>query len=902
MNFFKLLILSSSISFVAISTAQNKIVVPLETKFKKLPFGIEQKIPVSELSIGLALSGGGARGFAQIGVIKALEEAGINIEAIAGTSIGSIIGGAYASGYSVKEMDSLVINTNWERLLSIANPSDRRELFVDQKISKDRSLFTLRLDGFSPVIPTSFNEGLRLSNYLTMLCMNAPVTNHNSFDDLKIKYRAVCTDLVDGVPVILSKGSLSRAMRASSSVSFLLSPVEIDSLILVDGGLVSNVPVSVVKNMGADFIIAVNTTSKLREESELEVPWNIADQTVSIPMKILVNSELSNADLVIEPEIDDFLSTDFTKIDSLILAGYNSTKTIIPQLKNKLDSLSKTKYSVKSFWIKNIKHRPDEADFEKPYLQKYYLLDSVSSIDVYKDMCEIFGTGQYDSLGVSIIYEGDSTAIMFNCTLNPLIKEVEILANVPDDGKAAERIFQPLRGKPYNGKNIFNAIKEFISEYKKQGYILFNPDNFEFNDSTGKLILDFNPGIISEININSETSRTVIEREFNIKPGDRLRYSELEEGLQNLRATGLFDDINLTIEQNSEETVLNLNVHEEISSLLKLGFLVDNTYNAQLGLDFRDVNLFGTGSELGLFLFGGAGNRVYILEHIAHRILNSYFTYKLNAYYKFNDVTVYNRVTSTTNNTFTSFNVGKYRQVFYGTSLSLGTQLEKFGKLIFTGRYQLDQVINKERNAVSTYKTKIVGLRIGALVDNQNKYPYPDDGLYFNGYYETAQSFLGGDEGYIVVNGDLKYYFTLAANHVIAPRIQIGFGDKTLPLSEQFILGGQYSFFGAHENEFRGRQIFLASLMYQNKLPFKIFFDTYALFRYDLGSTWDVQEQIRFKDLRHGIGGTLSFDTPIGPADFSIGRSFIINKGLKEGSFSWGDVLFYFSVGHAVSF
>jgi NTE family protein len=569
---------------------------------------------------------------------------------------------------------------------------------------------------------------------------------------------------------------------------------------------------------------------------------------------------------------------------------------------SKLDSLTESRFSSENFWIRNIKQRNDEAEFEKPYLQKYYLLDSVSSTEVYKDMSELFETGQFDSLNVSINYDADSTELRLNYTLNPVINEVEILANVLDDGRTAEKIFHPLKGKPFNSKIIFNAIKKFISEYKKQGYILFNLDSYEFNDSTGKLILDFNPGVVSRININSETSRTVIEREFNIKPGERLRYSELEEGLQNLRATGLFDDISLTIEQNNEETFLNLNVHEEISSLLKLGFIVDNVYNAQLALDFRDVNLYGTGTELGLFLFGGAGNRAYILEHIAHRILNSYFTYKLNAYYKFNDVTVYNRVASSTNNTFNSFSVGKYRQAFYGTSLSIGTQLEKFGKLIFTGKYQVDEIKNKEGNTANTYKTKIVGLRISALVDNQNKYPYPDDGLYFSGYYETAQSFFGGNEGYIVFNGDLRYYLSVTPGHVISPRVQLGFGDKTLPLSEQFTLGGQPSFFGAHENEFRGRQIFLTSLMYQYRLPFKIFFDTFIMFRYDLGSTWDVQEQIRFKDLRHGIGGMLSFDTPIGPADFSIGRSFIINKGLKEDSFSWGEVLFYFSIGHAVSF
>jgi NTE family protein len=126
----------------------------------------------------------------------------------------------------------------------------------------------------------------------------------------------------------------------------------------------------------------------------------------------------------------------------------------------------------------------------------------------------------------------------------------------------------------------------------------------------------------------------------------------------------------------------------------------------------------------------------------------------------------------------------------------------------------------------------------------------------------------------------------------------MGFGDKTLPLSQQYSLGGQNSFFGMRDYEFRGRQIFLSSLEYTAQLPFDIFFDTYFRFRYDLGSTWEEQEQIRFKDLRHGIGGSVSFDTPIGPADFSVGRSFLFIKDLPDNPISWGDVLFYFSIGY----
>jgi NTE family protein len=882
--------------------AQEAKTIYLKTQTTRLPYGLSQNVLEDEPVIGLALSGGGARGLAQIGVIRALEEAGINIGAIAGTSMGSIIGGVYASGYTVDEMDSIVINTDWDRLLLISNPSERRELFIDQKINEDRSLFTVRLNGFSPVLPTSFNEGIRLSNYLTLLCLTAPVISENSFDDLFIRYRAVCTNLIDGSPVILSSGSLARAMRASSSVSFLLAPIVVDSLTLVDGGLVSNIPVSAVLDQGVDYVIAVNTTSDFRKEEELGLPWNIADQVVSIPMKRLELAELLKANFHLQPDLNLWSSTDFINIDSLILSGYHYTKGLIPVIKAQIDSLTKTKSGLDLFWIKNVKSTPNPGDFEKPYLQKYSLMDSVSSFEIFEDMAALYKTGNFDSLSVSFEQMGDSTKINLYHTLTPLIKEIEILSDGIIDSSSAEFLIQSLKDKPFNGKVIFNVVRKLVVDYKRRGFFLFNLDAHSFNFDTGKLTLEISAGTITRININSETSKTFIDREFNINVGDKLLYADLEAGLTRLRAIGLFDDIYLSVEQVDEGAELNLYVSEKISSLLKIGFLVDNTYNAQFAMDFRDVNLFYSGTELGLFLFGGASNRAYILEHISYRILETYLTYKLSLYYKFNDINVYTQTNSETGNTFNSNYIGKYRQIFYGGSLSVGTQLEKFGKLIFTGKYQYDEIKNKERTVVSPYETKIVSLRIGGIVDDQNKYPYPENGLYFNGFYETAQSFLGGDESYLLFGADLRYYIKLNARHVISPKIQIGFGDKTLPLSEQFTLGGLYSFFGAHENEFRGRQVFLTSLMYQYKFPFKIFFDTYAWFRYDIGSTWEEQEQIRLKDLRHGVGGAISFDTPIGPADFSIGSSFIIRQGLKEDSFVWGDVLFYFSIGHAISF
>ena len=141
-------------------------------------------------------------------------------------------------------------------------------------------------------------------------------------------------------------------------------------------------------------------------------------------------------------------------------------------------------------------------------------------------------------------------------------------------------------------------------------------------------------------------------------------------------------------------------------------------------------------------------------------------------------------------------------------------------------------------------------------------------------------------------------YFPLTTVHNVAVKFSLGFADETLPLSQQFSFGGQKKFFGYREYSYRGRQIFTSSLEYRVLLPVKIFFDTYVKARYDLGSVWSEREAIRFKDLRHGLGLTLSFDTPIGPADFAVGRSFIIRDKIPESKISWGEALFYFTIGY----
>ncbi|MHB8578321.1 MAG: BamA/OMP85 family outer membrane protein [Ignavibacteriaceae bacterium] len=617
-------------------------------------------------------------------------------------------------------------------------------------------------------------------------------------------------------------------------------------------------------------------------------------------MQKLNDSELNLANAIITPQINSYKINDFIHIRALILSGYQAALPEMNKIKIQIDSLFRKRFTINNYYLKKVMLTGNESELDRPYIQKYSMEDSVSSYDILDDLYSIYSTGYYKNLSAQVIQYSNYATVQFVGEKNPVIKKIDLNGiSLISDSLAQDRLAS-LVGLPYSAKNVVSKLITLLNLYRNLGYSLADIKNINFDKETGILHIFVNEGKISAIEIlgNKHTNRTIITREIPIKIGDYFNYNNINRGLTNLRSTNIFEDIYFSVKTANGRDVLVVNVHEKDSSLLRVGFLVDNENNAQLSLNLVDDNLFGSGTELGLLLLGSSRSRAFALEHKSNRIFNTYLTYKINAYYKFDDI--YNYVEGPTNSTstFHMLSNGAYRQIFYGGSVSVGTQVERFGNLIFEGKYQVDQVKNISSSPVNPLRTSIVSLKVSSTVDTQNKYPYPTSGIYFKGNYEAAQNALGGQVGFTNINFDYKNYFTLGNVNTISPRLMMGFADKTLPLSEEYSLGGQSSFFGMMDNEFRGRQIFLASLEYRYKLPFQIFFDTYIKCRYDLGSTWDEQEEIRFKDLRHGIGTTLSFDTPIGPADFSVGRSFLFVKNLPGNPLSWGDYYFYFSIGY----
>jgi len=878
--------------------AQDTLEITPRFRNYDLLFGLKGRELEDFPRVGLALSGGGARGLSQIGVLAALEEAKIPICGIAGTSMGSIVGGLYASGYSVNQIKRMLFGTNWNDFVK-RKEVNRSDLFVEQKLTEERAVLSFRIKNFNLEVPTSINTGQKIANFLNTLAINAPLRTEKNFDNLLVKYSAVATDLLTGEKIVFRKGELNKAMRASSSVSFLLPPVEVDSQLAVDGGLVENLPVKTLREMGCDVAVGVDVESPLRKRDELKYPWQIGDQIVSIPMHILTKQERKLADLVIIPKLGARSNMDFSNPQELFQIGYEAGKKAIPYVQKKIRMEFEQNFLPQDSLAYLIRMPKNPNALEKKIFD-VLPKRRVKRFEIILALKEICDFNEYKHLSLFLIGDSlrDFRTLKIEYEENPVIKLVSLTGADARDYAALDSLLRPLEGKPYASDKISQALLNILRYYREKGKTLASINRVDFRNGT--LTIAVSEGVIDSIKIigNKRTHPEVILREIPMKPGQPFNIKKLERALKNLRSTNLFEALEAEIVEEKGKNILLFRVKEKIPGVLRFGVRADNENYVQLLADLRNENLFGTGTELGMVFIGGPRRRALTLEHKANRIFDTYLTYKISLYHKFNDVNFYKDDKKSGERNIHRFKTGEYRQVFTGVSIGFGVQTRKFGNLILQGKFEKDLVKNKVNTPIKGYKINISSLQIKLFIDSRDKYPFPKNGFLVNAYYEFAQKKFGGDVGYTKFFFDYKSFYAPSDASVVETALRFGFGDATLPLGQQFSIGGKDSFFGMREDEYRGRQIFTGSLGYRAKLPLKIFFDTYLKIRYDVGSIWEKREAMRFKDFRHGIGLTLSFDTPIGAADFSLGRSFIFRNTLKKNYISWSDFFFYFSIGY----
>jgi len=284
--------------------------------------------------IGLVLGGGGARGGTHIGVIRELERMRIPIDAIAGTSIGSVVGGLYASGLTAAELETLASSIDWNDALS---DTPRRE-DLNFRRKEDDGQFPIKLElGLRQgelQVPMGLIQGHRLELLLRELTMHA--SHIRDFDDLAIPFRAVAADLETAEPRVIDAGELALAMRASMSVPGVFAPTTIDGRLLADGGLVDNLPVGVIRDMDVDIIIAVDAEFPLYAPEELDSAVKISEQMLTILIRkdtLRQIATLGEQDILIRPDLGTFASTGFGEIMDTVEPGADAVVAIAEQLR-----------------------------------------------------------------------------------------------------------------------------------------------------------------------------------------------------------------------------------------------------------------------------------------------------------------------------------------------------------------------------------------------------------------------------------------------------------------------------------------------------------------------------------------------------------------------------------------
>ncbi|MFM8568493.1 MAG: patatin-like phospholipase family protein, partial [Candidatus Kapaibacterium sp.] len=618
----------------------------------------------------LVLSGGGARGAAHVGVLRELERSGITPSMVVGTSMGAIVGGLWCAGYSASEIDSLFRTVDWDQQFATGDERDRSRLFLDQKYEQDRAVLTLRFQDFSLVVPQSVTNVMRFSIPFLRVFWNAPYHDDGDFDHLKIPFRAVATDIARGRVVALGKGNLVEAIRASATLPLRYAPVHIDSMVLVDGGLLANIPVDIAREYGPDMIIAVNTTSPLLSTSELDKPWNVADQIVSVMEKQFNERATGRATILIEPRIGNHPNTAFDARDTLMRAGEEAAREKMPEI--------------------------------RAYLRR---AGGRTSGD---------GTRSTDDEGGLGTGRGDAALRIGNVTVRTA------------DSLVVQRL-QSLAGMPWNEADIRDRI---LRSLRRSRRTFADIRSLRFDTTSRTLDVGIDEGRLRSVDIrgNTTATRLFISREMNLTIGERLNAEDILGGLENIMSTDLFSEASIDIRRHARDGAdLRLSVVERGAQILRLGGRIDNERNTQVQADFIQENVLSSGVRLGLRLGGGGRNSVVDARIDIPRILDSYWLFSLRGYWDSRNIYLYTYVSSARNR-FEALQTGDAQQQHLGVRAMFGRQVETSGRITVEARYEAQRMFQLGDFVTNREFKPLAALALTMMIDGQDRADFPTKG------------------------------------------------------------------------------------------------------------------------------------------------------------------------------
>ncbi|HKK42706.1 MAG TPA: patatin-like phospholipase family protein, partial [Bacteroidales bacterium] len=468
--------------------------------------------------VGLALSGGGSCGLAHIGVLKVMEEAGLRPDVITGVSMGSIIGGLYAIGYSADSIEKLCKAIDWNLILTNQIPENK--IIYPEKQYFNNNIIGIPIRLKRSILPSGLINGQQMEKMLSYYTWPASATN--DFSRLPIPFMCLATNLVTCTKTELTGGYLSDAMRASSAVPTIFTPLKIDSLLLIDGGMVRNLAVSETRDMGASIVIASYTGSYMSKEENLQTVPDILSQLLFFIGVDDFEKEKKYADILIEPQTEDLSSTSFDNIDTIIERGYRAALPFKAKFKRIADSLNRIEsqppidnimgrqyYSFDQIRINGNKKISKKQILGVLNIHPYQKVDKKMITDRI-DL--LYGKNWFDKVKYRIVPEDDSLILMIDCI--ELSKTMLYSSVHYDNGMRSGLILRFSLKNPLIQKSKFETDASIGQYYRvRSRYIQFIDHNQKYG-----LSLNFyaEKTLMPMLEVRGETGNTLSR---NMYPG-----------------------------------------------------------------------------------------------------------------------------------------------------------------------------------------------------------------------------------------------------------------------------------------------------------------------------------------------------------------------------------------------
>lgn len=505
----------------------------------------DQKKP----KIGLVLSGGGAKGLAHIGVLKVLEEAGVKVDYIGGTSMGAIIGGLYASGYTAKQLDSIFSVVDADALLQDYIPRTSKSFF--EKRNDEVYAVTLPFSRFRLGVPTALSKGMYNYNLLSRL------TNHvrhtRDFNKLPIPFVCIATDIETGEEVVIRNGILPKAILASGAFPSLYSPVEIDGRLLIDGGVTNNYPIEEVKRMGADIIIGVDVQEGLKDRNNLGGASGVLVQITNFNMIEKMEAKRKATDIYIKPDIRGYSVISFDLGKEIINKGEEAAFSVYERIEQLVSPYEKH-VSVPTTELTDTLNISDVrvnklSNFTRAYVLGKLRFKSNSKITYKKlndGISNLNSTQNFSSISYSFERVGNTDALLMELKENPIKRYLKFGVHYDGLYKSAALINITQKKVFFKNDNVSLDIilgddfRYNLNYYYDNGFYWSFGINSRFNQFNKNISTDFSQGTalaslgVNSINIdfsdftNQVFAQTVFAQKFLIGGGAEWKHLRIE--------------------------------------------------------------------------------------------------------------------------------------------------------------------------------------------------------------------------------------------------------------------------------------------------------------------------------------------------------------------------------------